>query len=85
MSPDLALQPLMEVLRDPTATEAVRLGDLEYAEGFGNVYQQRYIAKPPAALTALINPRSLVDRYRQAFWKTGYMKRLRSFGGLVGD
>lgn len=85
MSPDLALQPLMEVLRDPTVTEAVRLGDLEHAEGFGNVYQQRYIAKPPGALTALINPRSLVDRYRQAFWKTGYMKRLRSFGGLVGD
>lgn len=82
--PDLALQPIREVLRDPTLTEAVMLGDLEHAEGFGNVYEQRYIAKPPGLLTAFIKPRSLFDRYRQAFWKTGYMKRLRSFGGLVG-
>jgi predicted HAD superfamily hydrolase len=82
--PDLALQPLGEVLRDPTLTEAVMLGDLEHAEGFGNVYEQRYIAKPPGLLTALFNPRSLFDRYQQAFWKTGYTKRLLSFGGLVG-
>lgn len=81
---DLALQPIGEVLRDPTLMEAVMLGDLEHAEGFGNVYAQRYIAKPPGLLTAAINPRSLFDRYRQAFWKTGYTKRLFSFGGLVG-
>ena len=83
--PDLALQPIGEVLRDPTLTEAVMLGDLEHAEGFGNVYERRYIAKPPGLLTAVTNPRSLFDRYRQAFWKTGYTKRLLSFGGLVGD
>lgn len=84
ISPDLALHPIGEVLRDPTLTEAMMLGDLEHAEGFGNVYEQRYIAKPPGLLTALINPRSLFDRYQQAFWKTGYTKRLLSFGGLVG-
>jgi predicted HAD superfamily hydrolase len=83
--PDLALQPISEVLRDPTKTEAAMLGDLEHAEGFGNVYERRYIAKPPGLLTAVMNPRSLFDRYRQAFWKIGYMKRLLSFDGLVGD
>ncbi|MBZ0168954.1 hypothetical protein MELA_01285 [Candidatus Methylomirabilis lanthanidiphila] len=83
ISPDLALQPIREVLQDPTLMEAVMLGDLQHAEGFGNVYEQRYIAKPPELLTAVINPRSLFDRYRQAFWKTGYLKRLRSLGGFI--
>lgn len=79
ISKKTAVKPLARILRNPTATEAMLLGDLEHAEGFGNVYVKRYIAKPPKWSTLLTNPYSLFQGYRKAFWRKGYKKRFFSF------
>jgi predicted HAD superfamily hydrolase len=80
-----AVKPLARILRNPTATEAILLGDLEHAEGFGNVYVKRYIAKPPKWSTLLTNPYSLFHGYRKAFWRKGYKKRFFSFNQPFRD
>lgn len=78
ISKETAIAPLYEVLRNPTDEEAVNLGDLEHAEGFGDIYIKRYIAKPPELARILGNPYEFVRSYNQAFWKRGYRKRLFS-------
>jgi predicted HAD superfamily hydrolase len=84
VSRDLAIGPLVDVLKRPSHREAVLLGDLEHAEGFGNVYVKRHIARPPALTKVLGNPYALVEGYRRAFWRKGYRKRILSVGGLLG-
>jgi predicted HAD superfamily hydrolase len=78
LSPELAIEPLADLLAKPTHREAVLLGDLEHAEGFGDVYVKRHIARPPEWLHILINPLGLASGYRRAFWRRGYLKRLWS-------
>jgi HAD superfamily hydrolase (TIGR01549 family) len=80
-----AVKPLARVLRNPTATEATLFGDLEHAEGFGNVYVKRYIAKPPKWSTLLTKPYSLFQGYHKAFWRKGYKKRFFSFNRPFRD
>lgn len=80
---ELAIAPLHRVLGSPTYAEAVRLGDLEHAEGFGDVYVRRYIAKPPEFFEMLARPGRLASRYRQAFWKVGYRKRMHLLSRLL--
>jgi hypothetical protein len=80
VSRELAIGPLVEVLRRPSYREAVMLGDLEHAEGFGDVYVKRPIARPPPLGTVFSDPYGLVRGYREAFWRTGYRKRILSVG-----
>jgi predicted HAD superfamily hydrolase len=75
MSKETAIRPISRVLRNPTYTEAVLLGDLEHAEGFGDVYIKRFIAKPPPLLSVLSNPYTFLNGYKEAFWRRGYWKR----------
>jgi len=75
ISKKTAVKPLARILRNPTATEAILLGDLEHAEGFGDVYIKRFIAKPPPLRTILANPYSFLNSYKEAFWRRGYRKR----------
>ncbi len=83
ISKELVVKPLRRVLSNPTHEEAVCLGDLEHAEGFGNVFVKRHIAKPPPLRESLINPFLLVQGYLQAFWKAGFRKRLFSISRIV--
>ena len=85
ISKKTAIKPLARILRNPTATEAILLGDLEHAEGFGNVYVKRYIAKPPKWSTLLTNPYSLFKGYHKAFWRKGYKKRFFSLNRPFKD
>ena len=75
ISKETVIKPLYRVLRNPTYEETVKLGDLEHAEGFGNVYVKRCIAKPPGFVEILTNPYSFVQGYKQSFWRRGYIKR----------
>lgn len=75
ISKELALKPIYRVLSNPTSEEAVNLGDLEHAEGFGDIYLKRFIAKPPSLIRCIFNPFNFVRGYKQAFWKIGYIKR----------
>ncbi|MFP6640783.1 MAG: hypothetical protein VCC04_11115, partial [Myxococcota bacterium] len=79
MSPALAARPLFNLLRAPSLTEARKLGDLPHAEGFGDVYVQRSIAKPSETLINPFRYHHLVHEYRTAFWRRGYRKRLLGF------
>jgi predicted HAD superfamily hydrolase len=72
---ETALKPLYRVLSRPTYEEAIRLGDLEHAEGFGDVHVKRFIAKPPNLYECLANPYRFLQGYRKAFWRRGYLKR----------
>ncbi|AHV99273.1 HAD family hydrolase [Paenibacillus sabinae] len=71
-----AIRPLQKILSKPSIEEAVRLGDLVHAEGFGEIYVKRYVAKPSTRISLLFNPAKLVKEYRNSFWKAGYLKRL---------
>jgi hypothetical protein len=79
ISGELALKPIQRVLSRPTLEEAVMIGNLEHSEGFGDVYVRRYIAKPPGPLELLRAPGLFLERYRQSFWRIGYMKRMLGF------
>jgi HAD superfamily hydrolase (TIGR01549 family) len=82
VSKDIIIKPLHRVLSEPSYRETVYLGDLEHAEGFGDVYVKRAIAKPPGLLETIMNPRSYFNGYRQAFWKKGYKKRFSPLNRL---
>jgi predicted HAD superfamily hydrolase len=71
----LAIRPIHRVLKNPSYQEAVYLGDLEHAEGFGDVYVKRYIAKPSGIMSIFFNPYRFAQEYRAAFWRTGFRKR----------
>lgn len=75
---DLVLKPIYRVLMHPTPDEAVKLGNLEHAEGFGDVYLKRHIAKPPGFLESLFKPQKFFLEYKKAFWRRGYIKRFIS-------
>lgn len=79
ISGELALKPIQRVLSRPTLEEAAMIGNLEHSEGFGDVYVRRYIAKPPGLSELLRAPGLFLERYRQSFWRIGYMKRMLDF------
>lgn len=76
---DMAIRPLHRVLKVPTLEEAEQLGDIEHAEGFGDVNTKRYIAQPPS-YTPLLLLRfdKLFMSLKSSFWKMGYIKRFLS-------
>jgi HAD superfamily hydrolase (TIGR01549 family) len=76
---DLVIKPIKTVLENPTYEEALQLGDLEHAEGFGNVYVRRFIANPPRFSEVFFNPFKYISGYKQAFWRIGYRKRFFSW------
>ena len=76
ITPQLASRPLLHLLRHPSLEEARKLGDLPHAEGFGDVYVQRPIAKPSATLFNPFAYRRLAQGYKNSFWRRGYLKRL---------
>jgi hypothetical protein len=53
------------------------LGDLPHLEGFGSASGVRYVAKPHGGLLEPWAWRGLLSGYRQAFWRSGYLKRLK--------
>jgi hypothetical protein len=75
VSRKLAIRPICRVLKNPSYQEAVYLGDLEHAEGFGDVYVKRCVAKPPGIMSIFFNPYRFAQEYRAAFWRTGFIKR----------
>lgn len=77
IGPDLAVSLLAELLIRPSAEEAQRLGDLPHAEGFGNVMRVRPIAQPAAKPYQPLAWLRLYRDYHTAFWKPGYLRRLR--------
>ena len=78
LPPEMAVEPLAQVLSNPSRQELLYLGDLEHAEGFGDVYVKRHLAKPPNIVKILKNPLELLYGYRNAFWRRGYCKRILS-------
>lgn len=77
ISKELAIKPLKRILENPTKEEAQKLGDIEHAEGFGNVYVKRYIAKPSSKFL-IFKPKQFLREYRSSFWRKGYLKRFFS-------
>jgi len=73
---DLSVAPLKRLLTKPTRKEAINYGNLEHAEGYGDIYIKRFIAKPERVLFKLfIKPHQLLKDYRQSFWRSGFLRR----------
>lgn len=68
---------LHDLLKQPTAEEARLLGDLPHAEGFGGVSRVRAMGRPEVNLFNPLAWPELIRGYRQAFWRQGYLRRLR--------
>lgn len=75
VGPDLALAPLRRLLERPEGWEAACLGDVDHAEGFGEVLRTRKIARPPGLLGVLAGPRAWRRARRECFWKAGFDRR----------
>ncbi|EFK11329.1 conserved hypothetical protein [delta proteobacterium NaphS2] len=84
ISKDLAVHSIHRVLRHPSYLEAERLGDLEHAEGFGDVYVRRHIARPPGLVESILMPSRVTKQYKKAFWPTGYKRRLFALERFLG-
>ncbi|MBB6670620.1 HAD family hydrolase [Cohnella nanjingensis] len=77
--PKFTLTPLKRVLYNPTKLEAINLGNLKHAEGFGDVYLKKFIAKPPHWIN-LFRPVKYRRAIHDSFWKVGYRRRLPKWG-----
>lgn len=76
--PHDAIRALDRALARPSLEEAIALGDMKHAEGFGHVAVERYIARPTGSLRNPLSYPSLLQGYRDAFWRAGYARRLLS-------
>lgn len=76
---ELAIAPIGRLLAHPGKQEAINYGNLEHAEGYGDVYIKRFIAKPQNLLLKLFMPHKLLRDYRQSFWRVGFLKRCLFF------
>jgi hypothetical protein len=74
--PDEAVRNFRAALARPTPEEAMRLGSLQHAEGFGRVAVPRYIGTPPGSLWNPFSYPALVRGYRSTFWRPGYLRNL---------
>jgi len=74
--PEEAVYALHRALVQPTLSEAVSLGDLQHAEGFGRVAVPRFIARPSGSIFNPFHYPALLRGYRSAFWRVGYKRRL---------
>ena len=81
---EVALTQLERVLLAPTRQEAECLGEIPHGEGFGDVYTQRFIARPPAPRLLLTRPRKFRRQIRQAFWRVGCLARLAPWQCALG-
>ncbi|MFC0213243.1 HAD family hydrolase [Paenibacillus chartarius] len=84
VTPEVSLAQLNNLLQSPTKEEAIKLGDIVHAEGFGDVYSRRYIAKPPSPLT-ILSPKKYIQSYKNAFWREGFERRLPNFYVNLGN
>lgn len=75
----LSIEPIKRILQNPSNDELRYVGDLEHAEGFGDVYIKRYFAKPSNRIGLLLNPKKAALEYKRAYWRNGYKKRLVKF------
>jgi predicted HAD superfamily hydrolase len=67
--------PLERLTLAPSIEEARALGDLFHVDGFGATRTGQHIARPPGWAWAK-TPRRLMEGYRQASWRRGYLVRL---------
>lgn len=74
--PAEAVKNLHAVLAHPTREEAMRLGSLQHAEGFGRVAVPRYIGRPRGSVWNPLSYPELVSGYRDTFWRAGYLRNL---------
>ena len=56
LSPECAFAPIGRLIADPTREEAVLLGELEHADGFGPAFVSFPIARPPVGATSSATP-----------------------------
>lgn len=71
-----ALQPIERVLSRPNQLEAEKLGDIMHAKGFGDVYINHPLAKPPELTLSLSGFMQLQLQFRRSLWKEGYKRRV---------
>jgi hypothetical protein len=71
---------LTRLLRNPSATEARILGDVKHFGGFGQALELQPLACPSGSPMSLWNLR---NQYRQAYWRRGFLKRLKPWQRLA--
>ena len=79
--PEEAVKNFHAALARPTSEEAMRLGSLQHAEGFGRVAVPRFIGKPQGSIWNPFSYPELILGYRNAFWPQGYLRNL--FGKML--
>jgi hypothetical protein len=70
---------LRRLLSRPSVEQAVALGDIPHMEGFGGYGRLEAIARPRRRRVGYVqHPGDLVWELRKTFWRSGFMRRLRS-------
>lgn len=67
---------LDRLLRHPLPEEAAEIGSLRHRQAFGNTRNFSIAPAPPHWLESFIEPERILDEYRHAGWRRGYLARL---------
>ncbi|NDV62236.1 hypothetical protein G0Q06_07235 [Puniceicoccales bacterium CK1056] len=71
---------LTRLLRKPNAKEAQIVGNVNHFGGFGQALDLHPLARPEGSSTSVWNLR---NQYRRAYWRAGFLKRLKPWQRLA--
>lgn len=76
IAPEWPLALLQRLLGNPTAEEAERLGELQYADGYGAYFHHTCMARPSGWRALGLSKRDWKREFKATHWPMGYYKRL---------
>ncbi len=83
VSPEVVLNQLHRLLANPTHEEAVRLGDLHYADGYGAIFHHSRMASPSGFGSLGLSKRKWKREFKHCHWPKGWHERLNMLERIV--
>lgn len=80
VSPDWVLAFLHRLLAEPTREEANRLGDIQYADGYGAYFHHTQMAEAVDLRVFGLNKQRWKRAFKQSHWPKGFVMRLSPLG-----
>ncbi|MEX0322232.1 MAG: HAD family hydrolase [Puniceicoccaceae bacterium] len=76
LNPEVVLEQLHRLLAEPTHQEAVRLGDLRYADGYGAIFHHSRMARPTGFGNLGLSKKKWKREFKHCHWPKGWYERL---------
>lgn len=83
ISADVVLNQLHRLLAQPTHDEAVKLGDLRYADGYGAIFHHSRMARPSGLAALGLSKQKWKREFKHCHWPKGWYERLNMIERIV--